>query len=73
MAFGRYSSVVTIKEQLRARVEGMSEEHAAELLRLADSLDESLTDEEMASLEEARLEYRAGETVSLEDFEHEPA
>lgn len=65
--------MVTPKEQLRARIEGMSEEHAEELLRVADSLDESLTGEEMASLEEARAEYRAKETVSLEDFERDLA
>ena len=73
MAYGGYSWAVTMKEQLQARIEGMSEEHAAELLRIADSLDESLTDEEMASLEEARAEYRAKETVSLEDFERDLA
>jgi len=73
VAYGGYSWAVTMKEQLQARIEGMSEEHAAELLRIADSLDESLTDEEMASLEEARAEYRAKETVSLEDFERDLA
>lgn len=68
---GATLEIVTVKEQLHARIEGMSDEHAAELLRVADALDESLTDEDVASLEEARAEYRAGKTVSLEHLVHD--
>jgi len=76
---------MTAKQQLRERVEALTEEQAAETLRLLDQRtedpviaafrdapldDEPLTAEE-AALEESRAEYRRGEGVPLDEIRHE--
>ena len=78
--------VMTAKEKLRERVEALTEEEAAEALRLLDERtedpvlaafrdapldDEPLTAEEEAALEESRAEYRRGEGVPLDEIRHE--
>lgn len=76
---------MTAKEQLRERVEALSEEEAAETLRLlgqrADPLtvlldnapldDEPVTDEEEAAVQIAREEIARGETISLDELRAE--
>lgn len=76
---------MTAKEQLRERIEALTEEQAAEALRLLDQHtedpviaardapldDEPLTAEEEAALEESRAEYRRGEGVPLDEIRHE--
>jgi hypothetical protein len=70
---------VTAKEQLRERVEDLTEEEAAETLQLLDRRadpfirmlddapldDEPTTPEEEAEIELAREEFARGETISL--------
>jgi hypothetical protein len=72
---------MTAKEQLRERVETLTEDEAAETLRLldrhADPLvvafrdapidDEPVTPEEEAAMAEANADLAAGRTVSLEE------
>jgi hypothetical protein len=74
---------MTIKEQLRAMVETLSEDDAALLVRalqgdrLAWTLlaapidDEPETDEERAAVEEAKAELARGEGVPWEDVKRE--
>ena len=76
---------MTAKQQLRERVEALTEEQAAETLRLLDQRadpvivafrdapldDEPLTAEEEQALEESRAEYRRGEGVPLDEIRHE--
>jgi hypothetical protein len=76
---------MTAKEQLRERVEQLTEEEAADTLRLldqrADSLsrlldeapldDEPTTAEEEAEVQVARDEIARGETISLEQLRAE--
>ncbi len=76
---------MTAKEKLRERVEALTEQEAAETLRLLDQRtdpvsaafrdapldDEPLTPEEEQALEESRAEYRRGEGVPLDEIRHE--
>lgn len=73
---------MTAKQQLRERIEGLSEEEAAETLRLLDRRkdpvmrffddapldDEPVTPEEEALVQEARDEIARGETIPLEEL-----
>lgn len=72
---------MTAKEQLRERIETLSEEEAGEALRLLDMRadpviaafrdapadDEPWTDDDEAAAAEGRADLAAGETISLED------
>ena len=72
---------MTAKEQLRERIEALTEAEAAETLRLLDQRrdpvlaafrdapldDEPWTDEDEAAAAEGRADLAAGRTVSLED------
>lgn len=72
---------MTAKEELRERVEALSEEQAGEALRLlelgADPVvaafrdarvdDEPFTEEDESALAEARADVAAGRTVSLDE------
>jgi hypothetical protein len=77
---------MTAKEKLRERVEALTEEEAAEALRLLDQRtedpviaafrdapidDEPVTPEEEAAIQIAREEIARGETISLEEFRTE--
>lgn len=76
---------MTAKEQLRERVEQLTEEEAAETLRLLDQRtdpltimldnapldDEPVTEEEEAAVQIAREEIARGETISLEELRAE--
>lgn len=76
---------MTAKEKLRERVEALSEEEAAEALRLldqrADQLtrfledapvdDEPVTEEEEAAVQKAREEIARGEVISAEEIRRE--
>ncbi|MEJ7894514.1 MAG: hypothetical protein WKF94_17925 [Solirubrobacteraceae bacterium] len=77
---------MTAKEQLKERVEGLSEEQAERTLRLLDDRDddpviaafrdapeddEPLTPAEERAIEQARAEHRRGESVALDDIRHE--
>jgi len=74
---------MTIKEQLRARIESMSDELASELLKIADQRtqlsldhipidDEAETDEEREAVAEAKAEIAAGaRLIPLEEIERE--
>ena len=73
--------VMTAKEELRVRVEALSEQEAGEALRLlelrADPVvvvfrdapmdDEPFTEEDESALAEARPDVAAGRTVSLDE------
>jgi hypothetical protein len=72
---------MTAKQQLRERIEALSEEEASQALRLLDLRDdpviaafrdaplddEPVTAEEEAAIAEARADIAAGRTVSLEE------
>ncbi|HEV2999822.1 MAG TPA: hypothetical protein VGW75_03695 [Solirubrobacteraceae bacterium] len=72
---------MTAKEQLRERIEALSEEEASQALRLLDlrddplvvafrdapADDEPVTAEDEAAIAEARGDVAAGRTISLED------
>jgi hypothetical protein len=73
---------MTAKEQLRERIEALTEEQAAETLRLLDRRagdpvllafrdapldDEPWTDEDEAAAAEGRADLAAGRTVSLDE------
>ena len=76
---------MTAKEQLRERVEKLSEDEAAETLRLLDQRsdplnvlldsapldDEPVTEQEEAAVQIAREELARGETISLEELRAE--
>ena len=76
---------MTAKEQLRERVEQLTEDEAAETLRLLDNRadpltrmldnapldDEPTTPEEEAAVQEARDEIARGETITLEQLRAE--
>ena len=76
---------MTAKEQLRERVEMLTEDEAAEALRLLDQRsdpltvlldsapldDEPFSEEEEAAVQIAREEIARGETVSLEELRAE--
>jgi hypothetical protein len=78
---------MTAKDKLRQVVEELTELEAEQMLELitrrrehdpvlelfnnAPVVDEPLTDEERASLDEARAEYERGETVPLDEFMRE--
>jgi hypothetical protein len=77
---------LTAKEKLRERVEALTEQEAADTLRLLDQRtedpviaafrdapidDEPLTADEAVVLEESRAEYRRGEGVPLDGIHHE--
>ena len=76
---------MTAKEQLRERVEQLTENEAAETLRLLDNRtdpftrmlddapfeDEPISAEEEAAVQEARDEIARGETVTLEQLRAE--
>ncbi len=76
---------MTAKEKLRERIETLTEEEAAEALRLLDQRsdplmvlldnapldDEPVTPEEDVAVQEAREEIARGETISLEEFRAE--
>ena len=76
---------MTAKEKLRERVETLTEEQAAEALRLLDRRidpltavldhapldDEPVTQEEDAAVQIAREEIARGETISLDEFRAE--
>ena len=76
---------VTAKEQLRERVERLTEDEAAEALPLLDERidavtrlldnapldDEPVTEEEEAAVQLAREEIARGETISLEELRAE--
>ncbi len=77
---------MTAKEKLRRRVETLTEEQAAEALRVLDLRvedpvlaafdsapedDEPWTQEDEAAAEESRAEYRRGEGVRLDEIRHE--
>jgi hypothetical protein len=77
---------MTAKEKLRQRVDALTEEQAAETLRLLDQRvqdpvlaafdnapldDEPVTPEEEAAIQRARDETSRGETISLEEFRAE--
>jgi len=76
---------MTAKEQLRARVEALSEQEAGEALRLLDDLGDPLTklldhaplddepwttDDEKAAAE-GRADFAAGRTVSLDEIKRD--
>jgi len=78
--------VMTTKDRLHQVVDGLSEQEAADALdylvsRSRDPLarrldtapldDEPLTDEEHESLREARADFAAGRTVSMDDLRRE--
>lgn len=81
MSSATVSVAVTAKEQLRERIEALSEEEASRALRLldlgADPVvaafrdapldDEPLMPEEEAAIAEAQADIAAGRTVSLEE------
>lgn len=76
---------MTAKEQLRERVEALSEEQAAEYLRVFDQRsdpmiafldnappdDEPLTPEEEEAMREAEEDIARGDTISLEELKAE--
>jgi LmbE family N-acetylglucosaminyl deacetylase len=76
---------MTAKEKLRERIEALSEDEAADALRLLDMRsdpmltafldapedDEPLTPEEEAAIKQSREEYDRGEAVSLDEIRHE--
>jgi len=77
---------MTAKEQLRERIETLTEEQAERTLRLLDDVDEDpviaafrdapeddepLTPDEERAIEQARAEHRRGESVPLDDIRHE--
>lgn len=76
---------MTAKEKLRERVEALTEEEAAETLRLLDQRSDALTrfldnapiddepvsPEEEAAVQEARDEIARGEVVSAEEIRRE--
>jgi len=76
---------VTAKEQLRERVERLTEDEAAEALRLLDPRtdavirpldnapldDEPVTEQEEAAVQIAREEIARGETITLEEVRAE--
>jgi len=74
---------MTVKEQLRSRIESMSEELASELLKIADQRtqpsadhipidDEAETPEERAAVAEAKAEIAGGaRLIPLEEIERE--
>lgn len=76
---------MTAKEQLRERIEALTEDEAVETLRLLDLRtdpliaafrdapldDEPLTAEDERALAESRAEYRRGEGVPLDEIRHE--
>ncbi|MDQ6777743.1 MAG: hypothetical protein M3071_16385 [Actinomycetota bacterium] len=76
---------MTAKEKLCERIETLTEEEAAEALRLLDQRsdplmvlldnapldDEPVTPEEDVAVQEAREEIARGETISLEEFRAE--
>lgn len=76
---------MTAKEQLRERIEALSEEEAAAALRLLDARadpltrllddapidDEPTTPEEEAAVAEARADIAAGRTISLDEIKRE--
>jgi len=76
---------MTAKEKLRERIESLTEEEAAEALRLLDRQtdplsvlldnapldDEPVTPEEEAGVAEARAEIAAGEVISAEEIRRE--
>ncbi len=78
---------MTAKEQLRARIEQLTEDEAAETLRLLDQRiepvirllddappdDEPTTPEEETAVQLAREEIARGETVTLEELRAELA
>ena len=80
-----HSSSMTAKEQLRELVERLTEEEAAETLRLLDQRtddltrmlddapldDESTTPEEDAAVQEALEAVARGDTISLEELRAE--
>lgn len=62
---------MTVKERLHERIEGMTEEAAAELLaqlEWADEEEEDLTDEELAGVLEGVAQFGRGEFVDGEKF-----
>ncbi|MGH2843059.1 MAG: hypothetical protein ACRDKL_05665 [Solirubrobacteraceae bacterium] len=73
---------MSVKDQLRERIEALSDSEAAEALRFLDQRadpltvlldnapveDELITAEEEAAVQEARDEIARGETVSLEEL-----
>ena len=77
---------MTIKDQLRARIEEMTESEAAELLRLADQRaadpltrmwdaappdDEPWTDADQAAVAEGDRDIAAGDVVNLDELRRE--
>jgi PHD/YefM family antitoxin component YafN of YafNO toxin-antitoxin module len=76
---------MTAKEQLRERIETLTEREAEHTLRLLDDLrdpltrfldeapldDEPITPEELAAVAEARADVEAGRTVSLDEIKRE--
>ncbi len=76
---------MTAKEQLRERIETLTEREAQRTLRLLDDLrdpvavfldnapleDEPTTPEEEAAVAEARADVAAGRTVSLDEIKRE--
>jgi hypothetical protein len=82
---GTVSCAMTAKEQLRERIETLSEQEAERTLRLIDDLrdpltkflddapvdDEPVTPEEEAAIAEAEADIAAGRTVSLEEVMRE--
>jgi hypothetical protein len=76
---------MTAKEKLRERIETLTEEEAADTLRLLDRRtdplsvlldnapldDEPVTEEEEAAVQIAREEIARGETVSLDEIRAE--
>jgi len=76
---------MTAKEQLRDRIESLTEEEAADALRLLDRRgdplsvlldnapldDEPTTPEEEAGVAEARAEIARGEVISAEEIRRE--
>lgn len=77
--------VMTAKQQLRERIETLTEREAERTLRLLDDLrdpltrfldeapldDEPTTPEEEAAVAEARADIAAGRTVSLDEIKRE--
>lgn len=76
---------MTAKEQLRERIETLTEGEAERALRLLDDLrdpltrflddapidDEPTTPEEEGAVDEARADIAAGHTISLDEFRRE--
>jgi hypothetical protein len=77
--------IMTAKEQLRERVEALSEEQAAEYLRVFDQRsdpmiaflddapadDEPLTPDEEAAIREAEEDIARGDTINLKELKAE--